>query len=988
MKLLFFTLCFPLFYCGVVAQNPFNEAQLELDLALARKYIAHAEQVYYWYDYQKLDSIQIYAKEALDILDAYVETQENQQLWETYIRARLWYSDWKSNFFEIFYDWRDHKEKTLFLAKEKLGKKHVLTGMATLSLAPYYSAVDDFEKALELYLESYSLVINTSDQVLLNRFLSAYSQVAWIYSIQGFGQKAVDFMYKLVDTCIEKLGKNHPCTYDQYSTLGVMLHKWGDSETAEKLWLECLKFNTKYYGKQHYQVFLVKSYLGYLYLTQNKLKESKEMVLEVNELGQKLLGPKDPGIADSNADIGRIYWFQGNLKTAMKYLQKAVNLVSPNNKSPEIFGYLYNLITISKQRDDWNSMESYANHLVKHYLPNFDSISIEQNYNKDLTPINKTPIIYGLNILGSVNVNRFENSKNPKFLAIALSYYELALQLENNPKLKFDKDQSFIKNEIRKANTQSISIHLNPIIQKEKSHNKAFLYSEKNKAYRLNQALSEVKAQSSGSIPLEITQTLNQIKKEVDYYELKLAHDTMNVKPLAPNYVNSRVKIYDLKAQKDSLTRIIEKDYPEYYRIKYQPNTLTATDVQQKLLDPQTALIEYYVDRDTSFAFVLTDQEVKAFPLLGLKHIAPAITKLQKSLFSNQIQQSFNPEFGTDTLLHYSHYLYQQLLAPIAAEVDLPKKLVIVPDRDLGYIPFDVLLKEIPSFPQNFKEHQYLIKDHQISYCYSATLLHEMQQKKSNASGGFLGFAPTFEGDDADTVQNRSLADLRNSLSSLQFNQAEIEEIHQSFGGMSYTGLSATEDNFLKEAPNYRIIHLATHAKANDKMGDFSYLAFTPIEDTLENELLYNRNLYSLRLNADMVVLSACETGIGELKQGEGIISLARGFSFAGAKSIISSLWSVNDEATKVLMTSFYAYLKEGRPKDEALRLAKLDFIENYQGEAVHPFYWAGFIAIGDMSPIELSGGFTWWFAGLMVVLTAAGLVWFWRKKRTGFHPK
>jgi len=130
----------------------------------------------------------------------------------------------------------------------------------------------------------------------------------------------------------------------------------------------------------------------------------------------------------------------------------------------------------------------------------------------------------------------------------------------------------------------------------------------------------------------------------------------------------------------------------------------------------------------------------------------------------------------------------------------------------------------------------------------------------------------------------------------------------------------------------------------------YCYLAFTQTSDTLDRKL-YVRDLYNLKLNADMVVLSACETGLGELQQGEGILSLARGFAYAGAKSIISSLWSVNDKSTADIMTSFYSHLKEGKTKDDALRRAKLDYLS--QNPNAQPFYWAAFTAVGDMKPIK-----------------------------------
>ncbi len=163
-------------------------------------------------------------------------------------------------------------------------------------------------------------------------------------------------------------------------------------------------------------------------------------------------------------------------------------------------------------------------------------------------------------------------------------------------------------------------------------------------------------------------------------------------------------------------------------------------------------------------------------------------------------------------------------------------------------------------------------------------------------------------------------------------------------------GARATEDQFVKEAGQYRVLHLATHGKANDREGDYSFLAFTEQKDSLENELLYVRDIYNLALNAELVTLSACETGIGKLQKGEGIISLARAFAYAGAGSIVTSLWSVNDEQTKDLMLLFYRELQRGKPKNEALQSAKRQLAAQ---PGSHPFYWAGFVAIGDMRPLK-----------------------------------
>ena len=164
------------------------------------------------------------------------------------------------------------------------------------------------------------------------------------------------------------------------------------------------------------------------------------------------------------------------------------------------------------------------------------------------------------------------------------------------------------------------------------------------------------------------------------------------------------------------------------------------------------------------------------------------------------------------------------------------------------------------------------------------------------------------------------------------------------------------------------------------RTGTFLFLAFHEISDSLENEKLYVRDLYNLTLDAEMVVLSACETGIGELQRGEGVISLARGFVYAGAGSLVTSLWSVDDLSTKQVMELFYQNLKSGQTKDAALRNAKLTYLASTPQKA-HPFYWAAFAPIGNMESIELGRGIGmgWYLGGLAILLVG---LFFFRRKR------
>ncbi|MEZ4963118.1 MAG: CHAT domain-containing protein, partial [Saprospiraceae bacterium] len=185
----------------------------------------------------------------------------------------------------------------------------------------------------------------------------------------------------------------------------------------------------------------------------------------------------------------------------------------------------------------------------------------------------------------------------------------------------------------------------------------------------------------------------------------------------------------------------------------------------------------------------------------------------------------------------------------------------------------------------------------------------------------------------------------------------EIAWVANLWDGRFLVGKEASIEEFNRYAENSRILHLSTHGKANSKFGDgdYSYLAFGVPNGEGTFSKLFAKEIYTYSLNADLVVLSACETGTGEVQVGDGISSLSRAFIFAGAKSVFATLWQVSDAKTKDLMVYFYKNLQQGKSKDEALRLAKLEFLKRNKGQGGfdHPFFWAGMIGIGDMGAVR-----------------------------------
>jgi CHAT domain-containing protein/Tfp pilus assembly protein PilF len=222
-----------------------------------------------------------------------------------------------------------------------------------------------------------------------------------------------------------------------------------------------------------------------------------------------------------------------------------------------------------------------------------------------------------------------------------------------------------------------------------------------------------------------------------------------------------------------------------------------------------------------------------------------------------------------------------------------------------------------------------------------------------------------------------------NQLIDLPWSEKEVAYNKKLFSGNSYLFHDATEENFRKFAPHSKIIHLATHAIINDDFPMYSRFLFSPSTTSLNDGLLQTYELYNMNLNSDLAVLSACNTGTGKLIRGEGIMSLARGFHYAGCANVVMSLWQVDDKSTSQIMNYFYKHLKHGVGISEALRLAKIEYLENADEVKSHPYYWAGFIHIGKNESIIFNKHippFIWIFGGCIFVIALVILFFNYRK--------
>ncbi|MEM6379184.1 MAG: CHAT domain-containing protein, partial [Bacteroidota bacterium] len=225
--------------------------------------------------------------------------------------------------------------------------------------------------------------------------------------------------------------------------------------------------------------------------------------------------------------------------------------------------------------------------------------------------------------------------------------------------------------------------------------------------------------------------------------------------------------------------------------------------------------------------------------------------------------------------------------------------------------------------------------------------------------------APAFT---AQTVAAPSRQCNEGSLAPLLENEAEVEAIWELISGEVAKGNTATKAFFLKEGMQAQILHLATHACIDDLEPSKSKIFFS-------DDHLYAHELYQLKLQAQMVVLSACETGVGVFQRGEGVMSLARGFAQSGAPSLTLSYWSVSDQSTAQIMDAYYQFLKQGQFKHQALRNAKQQYLnEQEQLQRLHPYYWSAFVHFGNVEPVKLRTDYPSFLLFIPIGLALIGL--------------
>jgi CHAT domain-containing protein/tetratricopeptide (TPR) repeat protein len=825
------------------------------------------------------------------------------------------------------------------------------------NLAHVYKQMGDYENAIIHLKKGLSFHEKQNRHTLSRTFFQL--QIAECYlQIQEY-DKALSLAQDALSYQKTYIKDSRGLTY-AYFVLGSIFLEIGDYEAAERnlqktIYLlpdiesEALDFN---YG-------FIYAKLGDLNQRKGNHKASGEWYEKSIQYWNEYHGKGKRWVFSSYWELQNLYLKQNQLTKALEVVDEAMAVLIP----------------------DYAPESHFDSSRASGYTPNIDLLEASWRKGKALYAFSKkdTPIPYLL-----AAGHSFE------WMGEILEKMQRGAHWENS-RLELSKWQSrHAEGEIKTF------LALNHVTQEEKYLHKAFESCEKNKAGLLVSGLAETAFRSFAGIPDSLIQKESSLREKISRFE-KLIHDEQTSgSPNEAKVAAWSKELIDINNDFNALKARLRNDYSDYYEAVYSPQKITIDQIQ-KQLKPEECLIEYFSGDSSLYIFSITNTslEVNSFPISkefqqSYRTLRQQLHKHNPSLLSDQQKQEHYESFT-----QAASQLYEILLKPVIEQIT-PQQLIIIPDGYLGYIPFHLLLQRPASEgqiqQQDYKGLSYLFKQFPIQLEYSAALLfrEDLKGRYSKAEISYAGFAPTYSGDEL--LANRNLDSLslqrlfpevaRSGLNRLAFNRPEIEKAAEYFpGGKVFSAEFATESNFKQYGLEANILHLAMHGLTNDENPLFSQLVFTQSQSEEEEDgFLHAYELYNTQLKAELAVLSACNTGSGALAEGEGILSLARAFKYAGCPNIAMSLWKADDEATSQIMEGFFAQLKEGKGKSESLRLAQLDYLQNLaSADKTHPYYWAPFVMIGDDEPLKFQRkGLPWWGwvlggVGLLLVFVFRG---------------
>lgn len=675
--------------------------------------------------------------------------------------------------------------------------------------------------------------------------------------------------------------------------------------------------------------------IGVLYFNLNQNKKSLKLFIELEDKFNKIDFPYLT--AELYQKIALNYTSLNNLIEAESYFNKSINLALKNQ----------DILTELNSKTHLNKLKLMINHP--------DEV-IEK-----LIPILNISLDYGLYQLAGLQTlilsDAFEminnNTKSKNYLLKSYNYATTAEDFETLIEVNYRLAKYYYKNNQFKMGDKYIVdalklIDLTSYKQYKKEAIQIPYFSKYKEIYEFQ--IDHKISQQEYKIAFELYEKYRARNTHQKLVVNKIQKEIINKKE-AEHLTEINWKLLSGKEITDSALSSLNN---ETLNRLYKNNFSTDIDSIKDELNQNEYVISIYINSFQTTVFTISNSifSTKVLPINEseinnlLSEISPVYDKtLNDKMNFNQDLFAFDPK--------KAHELYKKLIKPIVKNLPENSSLIFVLPQNLVTFPLELLITELDS---TIQKNQFLINKFSISYSPSVSIFNKLNQLSRGLSKNILLVGdPQFgavEQQSSTRTSDFAQDDLSSEIivSPLQYSKDEIITIEEKFeNSLTLLDIEATETNFKQNLENFSVVHLSTHSYLNENN---PVILFSKSDDKNNDGILERGELVSLKMNADLVVLSSCKSGLGIIDKAEGILGMQKSFFDAGCKSTVVSLWNVNDKYTTVLMGLFYNYLGNGFNKSKALRLAKIDFIENY---SVNPFYWAGFVISGNTKPLALT---------------------------------
>lgn len=838
---------------------------------------------------------------------------------------------------------------------------HLNLGIDYYKTGDYYLSNKEFINALEIFRE-----VSEPDSEDFNR---VYNNLGGNYRKLGDYKKALEYAEQALEIKLLHYDKSHPSVAKYHMNIGKVLSDMGRKVDALPYLFEALEVYKVHYDDRHPSVAGMKGEIGNVYADLGQFDLAEKWYLESLDIDTFYMKPDHPYFLAGLANMAHIYLDQGKVREARKQHEQALDLLSrrsfvPPDKKAEMLWLM----------SDINMADGQPKLAIDNLYQALNLLSDNKEANSTSLPdcedvlFARMYLDIGISLLECIDTLALDDLEgNWEERGLDLSENLICVLYRLRQGYHSDESRRVINSEIAPIYRYGVEF-AHQLYNKTNSESyliRAFQLAEASKADILKNNVNQGLALKMANVPQGMLDSLDDLSQRLGQLKSELKDTENEEKPI--RRADLEHEVFKVNEDYEDLQRIIENKYPEYYSLRFTPSKIDVDALRDRVDLRNCLLVSYYLGSEKIYIYYVDGHGISTEVIEHGNELQEHIDVWRNFMNPDQIIKDQN---GREGLKDVSVKLYDLLLKGAMQRFEKASysHMVIVPSGNLFYLSFEAL-HPTPSNDGNVLE--FVIEKAPIYYTTSAQLWSENLEQSRSYEVMYKGFAPDYQGEEGSE---------RSAFSKLFWNIREVESMARMLSGVSFTGVQASEANFKSESEGAEYLHFAMHGIVNEELPMNSGLQFANSKMDNEDGFLNLYEVFETRLDARTVIMNACHSGYGKYSEGEGLISMANAFQYAGAENVIMNLWMADDQSTSKIMHSFCNFILEGDADMMALRKAKLKYLKEADPLRRHPYFWSGLVFQGNESKVFSPSKWRYVIVAIVSFIIVFGSIIYWRR--------